>query len=351
MLLSIVKVILFCVYAFVRLSKCDGRIILRKNVSVSAVLVFGDSFVDQGNNNYINTLAKANYPPYGKDSPDGKPTGRFSNGKTLSDFLAEALGVKDYLPASLDPLLEDKDLQTGVSFGSAGTGFDQRTSTSLSAIPISAQLDMFKEYIMKLKKNIGEEPANNIITNSIVVVVAGNNDLILTRRLQHDVVAYSNMLIKLVLNFTEEIYTLGVRRIVVFSLPPMGCYPFVRTLVGGPERRCVDKENDIAQLYNNILKQQLQFWATSFPQSRVAYIDYYNPLISIIENPQKYGFDVVDKGCCGTGEVEVAFLCNKLTPTCPDRSKYFFWDGFHPSEEGYKIIVDNILQDLLNNLF
>nr|POF18355.1 protein free1 [Quercus suber] len=41
----------------------------------------GDSIVDIGNNNHINTLIKCNFPPYGKDFQGGKPTGRFSNGR------------------------------------------------------------------------------------------------------------------------------------------------------------------------------------------------------------------------------------------------------------------------------
>ncbi|KAL8244662.1 hypothetical protein R6Q59_010920 [Mikania micrantha] len=160
------------------------------------------------------------------------------------------------------------------------------------AISMSAQLDMFKEYIRKLEGNIGAKNAHNIITNSVVVVVAGNNDLLLAlplRRLQYDVPAYSNMLVKLVLNFTQEIYTLGVRRIVVFNAPPIGCFPAIRTLAGGPQRTCVDTENNLAQIFNNILRQELQFWTTSLPQSRVAFIEYYNTLINIIKNPHKYG--------------------------------------------------------------
>ena len=39
----------------------------------------------------------------------------------------EALGVKEYLPAYLDPSLQDEDLQTGVSFASGGTGYDPVT--------------------------------------------------------------------------------------------------------------------------------------------------------------------------------------------------------------------------------
>ncbi|CAI9763811.1 unnamed protein product [Fraxinus pennsylvanica] len=58
-----------------------------KNNTIPALFVFGDSIVDTGNNNYINTIAKVNYPPYGQDFMGGKPTGRFSNGKVPSDFI------------------------------------------------------------------------------------------------------------------------------------------------------------------------------------------------------------------------------------------------------------------------
>lgn len=53
---------------------------------VSALWVFGDSLVDNGNNNYLSSLAKANFYPYGIDSIRG-PTGRFSNGKNVIDYL------------------------------------------------------------------------------------------------------------------------------------------------------------------------------------------------------------------------------------------------------------------------
>lgn len=57
---------------------------------VPAMFVFGDSLVDNGNNNYLYSLAKANYSPYGIDFSQG-PTGRFSNGKTVADLLGKFL--------------------------------------------------------------------------------------------------------------------------------------------------------------------------------------------------------------------------------------------------------------------
>jgi len=52
-----------------------------------AVIVFGDSILDTGNNDYIETIMKADFKPYGRDFLGGKPTGRFSNGRIPSDFL------------------------------------------------------------------------------------------------------------------------------------------------------------------------------------------------------------------------------------------------------------------------
>lgn len=57
------------------------------HAKASAVLVFGDSTVDPGNNNYIATAFKANFPPYGRSFPGKKATGRFTDGRMVTDFI------------------------------------------------------------------------------------------------------------------------------------------------------------------------------------------------------------------------------------------------------------------------
>ena len=52
-----------------------------------AFFVFGDSLVDNGNNNYLVTTARADTPPYGIDFPTHSPTCRFSNGYNLPDLI------------------------------------------------------------------------------------------------------------------------------------------------------------------------------------------------------------------------------------------------------------------------
>lgn len=55
----------------------------------SAFFIFGDSTVDPGNNNHIETIPenRADYKPYGQSGFFEEPTGRFSNGRVLVDFI------------------------------------------------------------------------------------------------------------------------------------------------------------------------------------------------------------------------------------------------------------------------
>lgn len=57
------------------------------DATVPAAFAFGDSVVDPGNNNGLATVAKCNFPPYGRDLDPGVPIGRFSNGRVPSDML------------------------------------------------------------------------------------------------------------------------------------------------------------------------------------------------------------------------------------------------------------------------
>jgi len=54
-----------------------------------AMFTFGDSLVDNGNNNYLASLARADFPPNGCDYTKEVSTGRFCNGKTLADYIGK----------------------------------------------------------------------------------------------------------------------------------------------------------------------------------------------------------------------------------------------------------------------
>ena len=174
-----------------------------------AIIIFGDSTVDAGNNNYINTFFKANNPPYGENYPGHIPTGRFSDGKLVPDFLASFLWIKEAVPPFLEPNLSEDELRTGVNFASAGSGYDDLTTMLSNVIPVSKQVQLFKSYIDKLKGIVGEEEAKNITSEALVVISAGTNDLVFDffdipmRRLQFDISGYQGFLLQRIEEFVK----------------------------------------------------------------------------------------------------------------------------------------------------
>ncbi|KDP36891.1 hypothetical protein JCGZ_08182 [Jatropha curcas] len=329
---------------------------LPPNVTVPALLVFGDSIVDSGNNNNIRTIVKCDFLPYGINFKGGTPTGRFCDGKIPSDILAEELGIKDTVPAYMDPEVKDQDLLTGVTFASGASGYDPLTSKLTSVMSLDDQLEQFKEYIEKLKEIVGEEKTNFILANSVFLVVAGSDDIANTyytlrvRKLQYDVPAYTDLMLDYASTFVQNLYDLGARRIAVFSAPPIGCVPAQRTLAGGSQRECAEDFNKAATLFNSKLSKKLDSF--NMPDAKVVYVDVYNPLLNIIQDPNQFGFEVVNKGCCGSGNLEVSVLCNRLTPfICSNTSDHVFWDSYHPTERAYRVLVSQLLVKYLDKFF
>ncbi|CAN1818941.1 GDSL esterase/lipase EXL3, partial [Linum perenne] len=269
----------------------------------------------------------------------------------------EELGIKDTLPAYKDPNLKPEDLLTGVCFASGGVGYDDLSSQSASVPPLSEQLREFKEYVSRVKAMIGEEETAKLLANSLVMIVLSSNDIANTyynsrvRELQYDFPTYADILVKTASTFVMELYTIGCRRIGVFGAPPLGCIPSSRTIAGGIKRKCSEKYNQASQLFNAKLEVALHTMNTNLDaNARIVYIDIYTPLIDLIVNYQSYGFEIADTGCCGTGKLEASVLCNKYNPfTCTDDSKYLFWDGYHPSEKAYRILVNKLLNKYVDS--
>ncbi|KAF5462152.1 hypothetical protein F2P56_018182 [Juglans regia] len=338
---------------------CNSKAVIQlpPNETIPAVIAFGDSILDTGNNNYLSTVVKCNFPPYGQDFKGKVPTGRFGNGKVPPDLIAEELGIKELVPAYLDPRLHPQDLITGVCFASGGSGYDPLTPKIVSVLSMSDQLEMFKEYKAKLKGFIGEERTNFILSKSLFLVVAGSDDIANTyfvthaRELDYDVPSYTDLMRDQATTFFKEIYEQGARRIGVLSAPPIGCVPSQRTLAGGILRQCSEKHNQAAKLFNIKLSATLDSLNRNLPNSKMVYLDVYNPLLDLIENPKKYGFEFVNKGCCGTGNIEVSILCNPASATCKDASNYIFWDSYHPTEAAYRTLVSIVLQKYLSSFF
>ncbi|XP_047251536.1 GDSL esterase/lipase At1g58525-like [Capsicum annuum] len=389
-----------------------------------AVFVFGDSLVDTGNNNWFPTLAKGNMPQHGKNFEGGKATGRFCDGKIPSDILVEELGIKELLPPYLDPTLEAKDLITGVSFASAASGYDPQTGAflvylyifhfpilyrvrSLSpsrccpigsglifyiytlykmffiidhyyfvmkmqpVLPLQKQLELFKEYIGKIKGIAGETRALEIVKESLYVVATGNNDIQLNPSSSLNP-SYIDIMLNFASTFLQVIISihmhpttfnslyivestagsycfdlnkLGARKIGVAGVLAMGCLPVIRNTLGGIERNCVDSVNEKVYMFNNKLSTEINSLSNKFPDAKMVYIDVYNIMLDLLNNPTKYGYKITKNGCCAfLGRVDLLAYC---PIACSNDYDYLFWDGYHFTERNYRIVVKQILQQHL----
>ncbi|GKC29271.1 GDSL esterase/lipase-like protein [Tanacetum coccineum] len=143
-----------------------------------AFFVFGDSLVDNGNNDFLVTTARADSPPYGIDYPTHRPTGRFSNGLNIPDLLSEHMGMESPLPY-LSPLLKGHKLLAGANFASAGIGILNDTGVQfLNIIRIWKQIEYFQQYQSRLADIIGPDGARQVVNEGMVLISLGGNDFV-----------------------------------------------------------------------------------------------------------------------------------------------------------------------------
>ncbi|MED6155466.1 hypothetical protein PIB30_005670 [Stylosanthes scabra] len=317
---------------------------------VPALFIFGDSVVDVGNNNHRLTLVKANFPPYGRDFENHYPTGRFCNGKLATDFIVDILGFNSYPPAYMDLQAKGNNLLNGANFASAASGYLDHTAIIYDAVPLSHQLECYKDCQNKLVEIAGQAKAASIISDAIYLVNSGSSDFIqnfyinpLLNKL-YTADKFSDLLLQCYSNFIQNLHALGARRIGVTTLPPMGCLPASITLFNPHGNECVSKFNSDAINFNAKLNATSEKLRQMLPGLNLVTLDIYQPLYDLISNPQDYGFSEARKGCCGTGLVETAILCNKKSiGTCANASEYVFWDGVHPSEAANQVLANNLL--------
>ncbi|KAJ0113709.1 hypothetical protein Patl1_01918 [Pistacia atlantica] len=289
---------------------------------------------------------------------DGHPTGRFSNGRIATDFLSEALGVKPAIPAYLDTAYNISDFATGVTFASAGSGYDNATSDVLSVIPLWKELEYYRDYQKKLRAYLGEKKADERISESLHIISAGTNDFLENyyafprpggRSSQYNITEYQNFLVGIAENFVKNLYALGARKISVGGLPPMGCMPLERTTNFMGEHLCVERYNILAMGFNDKLKKLTINLNKELPGVNLVFSNPYYAFMHILRNPDNYGIEVTEVACCATGMFEMGYACarNNLF-TCTNADKYAFWDAFHPTEKTNQIIANYLMKNVFS---
>ncbi|KAM0026738.1 putative triacylglycerol lipase [Helianthus debilis subsp. tardiflorus] len=314
-----------------------------------AFFVFGDSLVDNGNNNYLITDARADSPPYGIDYPTHRPTGRFSNGFNIPDLISQKLGAEPTLPY-LSPELTGDKLLVGANFASAGIGILNDTGIQFaSIIRIGQQLENFQEYQSKVSALIGPDQTQRLVNQALVLITLGGNDYVnnyffapvTARRLQYTIPQFTKYIISEYRKILMNLYNLGARRVLVTGSGPLGCVPSQLALAAA-NGECANEPQQAAALYNPQLVQMIQSLNQELGSDYFVAVNAMLMQNDFISNPQAFGFITSKVACCGQGPYNGVGVCNPTSNLCDDREIYVFWDPFHPTERANKIIVETI---------
>ncbi|KAJ0589189.1 putative triacylglycerol lipase [Helianthus annuus] len=310
-----------------------------------AFLVFGDSLVDNGNNNYLLTSARADSPPYGIDYPTHRPTGRFSNGLNIPDLITSVSpGIKR------NPELNGNKLLVGANFASAGVGILNDTGLQFaSIIRIPQQLRNFQRYQSRVSAFIGPDRTQQLVNQALVLITLGGNDYVnnyflapvTARRLQYTIPRFTEYIISEYRKILMELFNLGARRILVTGSGPLGCVPS-QLAARAANGQCAYEPQQAAALFNPQLVEMIQSLNQELGSDHFIAVNAMHMQNDFINNPRAFGFVTSKVACCGQGPYNGVGICNPTSNLCANRDAYVFWDPFHPTERANKIIVETI---------
>ncbi|XWS47079.1 hypothetical protein CRYUN_Cryun14cG0122500 [Craigia yunnanensis] len=315
-----------------------------------AFFVFGDSLVDNGNNNYLATTARSDSPPYGIDYPTHRPTGRFSNGLNLPDIISERIGSEPTLPY-LSPELRGQKLLVGANFASAGIGILNDTGIQfVNIIRNFRQFEYFQYYQRRITEIVGQEQAHRLVNQALVLITLGGNDFVnnyflvpfSARSRQFALPDYCRYLISEYRKILLRLYELGGRRVLVTGTGPLGFVP-AELAMRSRNGECVPEIQQAATIFNPLLVQLIQQLNSQLGSDVFISANAFSMKMDFISNPQRFGFVTSKVSRCGQGPYNGLGLCTRLSNLCPDRNVYAFWDGFHPSERANRLIVQQFM--------
>ncbi|KAL5545887.1 hypothetical protein UlMin_005574 [Ulmus minor] len=313
------------------------------------LFVFGDSYADTGNNN--RDKASSWKFPYGISFP-GKPSGRYSNGRVLTDFLAKFIGLKTPLTYEfqknhrLHEILEGILVKHGMNFACGGTGV---FNTLVSDPNMTLQIDNFQRLVRR------PNPLFNAydVSNSVALVTVSGNDYSAYLARNGSTGEFPTFISKVVGQISvnlKRINDLGVKKIVVTGLQPLGCLP--ENTVGTKYQKCNDDQNKLVGLHNMLLQEAVVDLKKQ-TNSSIIILNLFDNFMSVIKGKSDiFGkFDNPLKPCCAG--ISSGYFCGdvakngtKMFTVCENPEAAFFWDTAHPTQRGWAAIYNALRQTI-----
>ncbi|KAJ0263698.1 GDSL esterase/lipase [Hirschfeldia incana] len=317
-----------------------------KRLRPNRLFVFGDSYADTGN--IRKSLADSWKMPYGVSFP-GKPSGRFSDGRIATDFLARYLGIKSPIPYTLRKYAGKERLLYGMNYAYGGTGVFKTFNNPLPNM--TTQIDYFQKVLAS-----GNIYSPSHVHSSLALVSNAGNDygtFILQKRPMTEFPGF----IRKVVDQTEvnlrRIHKLGVKKIAISLLQPLGCLP--SKTISTSFKHCNASDNALVRLHNTLLHRAVGKLNNETKPSTFVILDLYNAFLTVIKNKRADSgitrFVNPLKPCC-VGITSNDSCSNvdekgkKNYTICKDPKSSFFWDVFHPTEEGWRSVYSVLRGDL-----
>ncbi|KAG6421294.1 hypothetical protein SASPL_117844 [Salvia splendens] len=325
------------------------------------IYAFGDSYTDTGNTKTSTGPTAFNHvsnPPYGVTFFH-HPTSRYSDGRIVLDFVAQAQSLP-FVPPYRNP---KANRSHGVNFAVGGAtairhGFFLKNNITFNLVPQSLQTQLV--WFNKIMESEGCQDSHTTpreckaaLGDALIWVgEIGANDYtsILGSSLSRKTI--QDLSINSVIGFLQEVMKKGAKYIVVQGLPPIGCITYSFSLSSADDRDdtgCVASVNRHASTHNAALQGRLSALRKQSPQSAILYADYYNAHLALLKNAPKHGFEERYKACCGYGggayNFDIFNTCgsSSAAAACDQPAKYINWDGAHFTEAAYKLMADSFL--------
>ncbi|KAE9605851.1 hypothetical protein Lal_00024548 [Lupinus albus] len=335
-----------------------------KACNFPAIFNLGDSNSDTGG---LAASLLAPTPPNG-ETYFHRPSGRFSDGRLIIDFIAQSFGLP-YLSAYLDSL--GTNFSHGANFATSASTIRPPPSIipqgGYSPFYLDVQYTQFKDFkprtqFIRHQGGIFASlmPREEYFPKALYTFDIGQNDLgagffgnMTTQQVNASVPDIVNSFSANVKN----IYNSGARSFWIHNTGPIGCLPYILANFPSVERDeygCAKPYNEVAQYFNKKLKEALVQLRKDLPLSAITYVDIYSVKYSLYINPKKYGFEQPLVACCGYGgEYNYSSIVgcggtieingtNVFVGSCDRPSIRVNWDGVHYTEAASKFIFDKI---------
>ncbi|KAK1326038.1 GDSL esterase/lipase [Acorus calamus] len=330
----------------------------------TSIFSFGDSITDTGNYRRLQGDDVAP-PPYGM-TYFKRPTGRFSDGRLIIDFIAEAFGLPLLPPYLAEP--DGHDFHWGVNFavtGATAVDVDHLQEFGLHNFIVNqtseVQISWFKQLLPSLAQTLNCSDQYCLSKSLFFVGEFGINDYdiaIQEGKGLNELHSLVRSVIDVIRRAVDALVDLGARMLVVPGIIPLGCTPRYLTMFKStnkgdyePETGCLRWPNELIEHHDRLLREELDLARIAHPHASIAFADYYNILIDVYRSPRKFGFngDGALVACCGRGgayNYHSSDMCGcDGVIACDDPSSRLSWDGLHLTEAAHELVALALLSE------